>query len=322
MLRVTVRRAGRCRIEESSADPVWVGADEGCAVRLRGAGVRGRHAALHARRGWTVVRAVGSARVLVGGALIRAPVAVAPDESIAIGDHELGVVVAPPDPPSRRGASTAVGRLAVEIGDREVGVRRYLTTAGDWEVTVPDAPDAAWQAREMRADPDARPVADGVAASRSFRRTAAELLHAVTFGRLRIPPEAAVVFAARTMAQLERRGMPHGGLWPERIGLTPGGDVRVMPPGPAPQAADPLEDPFATEARRLGGEPRGEADRFALATLLARLDPERRRPDWLDGVLAAGHFGVLQRASRASLDATAAHLARVVAVLDAALERG
>jgi hypothetical protein len=321
VLRVAVKRAGRCRIVEGG-EPLWVGADGDCDVRLEGRTVLARHASLHERRGEAIVTACGSARVVVRGEVIRAPVVVTGERDVGIAGYALRVAVVPDDRSSWVGRDTEVGRVVAEMGDRERGVRRYLTADGDWEIAEPlGAAGPSWWRRVEAAYPDGRALEGGAfAAPRPAGRSAAELMYAVERGWLRLPAEALVVVAVRVLEDLERWGGVHGGVWPERVALGRRGEVRLLPPGPDPEPLAPLTDAFSSPARRLKGAESPADDRFALRTLLERLDPSGRRPAWLDPALAEGPFSILEHASRASLDATAQHVARVVRVLDAALD--
>lgn len=321
MLRVAIRRAGRCRIVEGASE-LWVGSDPGCAVVLTGRTVLAHHAALYERRGEVIVSASPRARVVVRGEVIRAPVVVSHGSEIGVGGYALRAAVVPDGRPTWLGAETECGRIDLEVGDRERGVRRYLTADRAWEVAAPTgiAPPSWWRRIEA-AHPGARRLGpQGVAVPRPVGRTAAELLHAVERRWIGLPAEAFVVLAARTLRGLEEWGGVHGGVWPERVALGRRGEVRLMPPGPDPEPQAPLADAFSSPARRLTGAESPADDRFALRALLERLDPVGCRPAWLSEAIDEGSFSLLRQASRASLDATAQHVARVVGLLDAAAD--
>lgn len=301
MLRVVTWSGGRCRIVESRRDEATVGADPGCDVRVRGFGVAARHLTLLARRGRVIACPAEAARLVRRGARVVAPVVLEPGEALAVGPHRVVGEARSEADCGWTEVETDVGEVELEVGDPEPGVRRYLTRDSAWEITVPDAtPPEAWFRRLESAYPGGRRLAapgPAFAVPLPPGGSAAELVHAVTTGGLRIPVEALVVIAAQISARLEGWDAPHGALGPDRVWLTRRGDAIPLPPGPAPSLV---------------------GDRTALGALVARLDPDQRRPLWLDEALAGSSFSVVEAASRDNLDPAAHHLARVVAVLEAA----
>lgn len=323
MLRVGIWRAGRGRVIEAP-DPLWVGADPDCAVRLEGRHIWGQHAALYERRGRVVLAARGGARVRVDGAPITAPVVVPPGAEIDVGGFALQVRVVEGPGPGWVGSETPVGRVTSQLDDPEANVRRYLT-AENWELTVSPGPaETAWRVALERAYPGGRWIERGpevaFAAPRPPGRSAAELCFAVERGQLTPPIEALVVIVARVLEAVDARAGLHGGVWPDRIWLGRTGEVSVLPCGPAPGPRDLDGDPYVSPSRRMGVAPTAEDDRYALAVLLTRLGQHPDRAAWLFEGWERGAFSVLERAHRAKVDPVAQHVARVVAVLDAALK--
>ncbi len=334
-VRIVVARRGRVEIHERPGPDLFVGRGPGADVRIDDERLAPRHAHVLLRRGRVIVTDLGRGRAGIarGDDRVRAPVAVAPDETLRLGDVTMRLAVADPDRPSLVGARVDGARVLEEHPTPDAGVRAYRLDDDRWITVVPQ--DEATEAGTLDLD-DGRVV---TVQSHGPQVPAAALFDAIERGLVAVPAEASAVLAchlAEGVAAYHRERGPHGAIEPRRLYLGLDGSVRLWSPGPIVDLSDPLLDPFLAPERRYGLPPSFAADAYAVGVHARRLLAGHPALAALDAVLAPlfearptdrpRHLDPIAKAlaeatAQAGLDATYQHAARAIRVIAGPLSR-
>lgn len=342
-VRIVVARRGRVEIHERPGPDLFVGRGPGADVAIDDERLAARHAHILVRRGRVIVTDLGRGRAGIsrGDERVRAPIAVAPDEVLRLGDITMSLAVADPDRPSLVGRSVDGARVVEEHPTPDAGVRAYHLSDERWITVVAGAPRALAEPAEDDLDATFT-LADGrVATVQSVgpQVPAAALFDAIDRGLVTLPVEASAVLACHLLevvADYHQRRGPHGAIEPRRLHVGLDGTLRLWSPGPVVDLADPALEPFLAPERRYGLPPSLAADAYASGVLARRLLVGHDALAPLDAVLEplfalrptdrARHLddvaqALVEATLAAGLDATYQHAARAIRVIAGPLSR-